>query len=258
MNLSPLDNLLWAAGFIGHVALLLVLLGRRRWREFPVFTALIGFDTVLTMVLFETYRHGGANLYFWVYWSSTLIDLALQLGIVFEMARNVLKPTGTWVRDARPTFFIAGGIGAVVAAALAFTVNPAAPTSLFAWSIKVDLFTSMLLCELVLAMMLAAHRLGLQWRNHVMGLGQGLIVWAVISLLVETIHSYWGWTRHYVALDHIRIFAYIAALGYWMVTFWRAEPERRELSAEMRNYIVALHKRVEYDLGNVGKVETPR
>ena len=35
MNLGVLDNILWAAGFIGHAALLLVLLLRRRWRQFP-------------------------------------------------------------------------------------------------------------------------------------------------------------------------------------------------------------------------------
>lgn len=252
MNLSAFDIAMWVATFVGDLAVLFVLLRRARWREFPIFTAWIAFNAVLSIVLFAVYRLGSARLYLWVYSSLTLIDLALQLGIVFEMARNVLRPTGTWVRDARSTFLIAGGIGAVVAAGLAFAVSPPAPTSLFALLIKVNLFNSMLLCELVLAMMLSAHRLGLQWRNHVMGLGQGLIAWAVISLLVETLHSYWGWTRDYVALDHISIFAYIAALGYWMVTFWRAEPERRELSLEMRNYLVALHKRVEYDLGNIG------
>ena len=37
------DNaLLWAAGFIGHIALMLVLIIRKRWRDFPVFTAFVG------------------------------------------------------------------------------------------------------------------------------------------------------------------------------------------------------------------------
>jgi len=38
MHFTTLDNVLWAAGFIGNVALLCVLLLRRRWRTFPVFT----------------------------------------------------------------------------------------------------------------------------------------------------------------------------------------------------------------------------
>ena len=46
MPLTNLDLLLWVAGFLGHLALLLILLLRRRVRMFPVFTTLIVLNAV--------------------------------------------------------------------------------------------------------------------------------------------------------------------------------------------------------------------
>src|ERR1700689_4401083 len=104
MDLSLLDRALWAASFIGHAVLLLVLVVKGRWKTFPVFTSLIGFNILRDILLFSIYRHGSAQLYATVYWSAAILDLALQVSLVFEMARIVLKPTGTWIRDAWRSF----------------------------------------------------------------------------------------------------------------------------------------------------------
>jgi hypothetical protein len=48
MNLTSWDKALWAAGFICHVALLLILVLRRRVREFPIFTGYIGLQLFTT------------------------------------------------------------------------------------------------------------------------------------------------------------------------------------------------------------------
>ena len=91
-----------------------------------------------------------------------------------------------------------------------------------------------------------------------MGLGQGLGIWALISLIVGTAHSYYGWTKNYEAIDHIRTFAYLGALVYWTITFWLPEPERKPLSPEMRDYLLALHEKVSYDLSTVRSARNSR
>src|ERR1700758_5159433 len=133
MNLSTLDNALWAAGFAANVALALVLVWKKRWREFPVFTTWMSFDVLLTIALFGIYRIGSSTLYAEVYWLSAIGDFLLQIGVVLEMARIVLRPTGTWLRDARIRFVVFGSLGALVAAAVALLIHPAAPTSLDGW-----------------------------------------------------------------------------------------------------------------------------
>ncbi len=248
MRLSSLDDILWAAGFLAYIGLFSVLLIQQRWKEFPVFTTLVGFDTALTVALFLFYAHGSRLIYARLYWSAAIVDFALQLALVSEIARILLRPTGTWVRDARNQFLLWGGAGIACAALLAWAVSPPGLSSKEVWQVRGSLFTSLVICELVLVMALSATRLGLGWRSHVMALGQGLGVWAIVAVAVDSAQSFLGAKQSFATLDHVRIGVYCAVLGYWIVQFWRPEPVRREISPEMREYIVALHRRVAYDV----------
>jgi hypothetical protein len=251
MNLTGLDNILWAAGFLGHAALLGVLLVRGRWRSFPVFTCLIAYQILVTITLFLVSRYGSRHNYAVAYWITAAGDFSFQLALILEIARVVLRPTGTWVRDARASFILAGGGGAIIAAVLCLPVKPMMPSALSIWEIRGNLFTALLACELFLAMLYASNRLGLEWRNHVMGLAQGLTAWAFGAVISDLAHMILGWSREFVVLDHLLSGLYLAVILYWTLTFWRTEPRRAELSAEMVDYIVALHKRVQYDLDEV-------
>lgn len=264
MHLSWQDNLLWAATFVGHFILLIVLLVRKRWDQFPIFITLIALNVTRTIVLYFLYTRNELHLYKWIYSGAIVADIVLQIALVFEMARIVLRPTGTWVQDARTRFLTIGAVGAVVALGLTYAVHPSIDSTLYDWLTRANLFTSLLFCEFFLAMMFASHMLGLLWRNHVMNLAQGLTAWALISALVDTAHSYFpgdsyfGVQHNYVMLDHFRVYAYLGALVYWIVTFWLSEPERQPISEEMQKYIVALHAKVQYDSNQVSSVQNLR
>jgi len=259
MKASLLDNALWAASFAGNLILFFILLYRRRWQQFPVFTTLIGYYVLENIVAFLVYRYD-RNIYATVYWITFALDFLLQIALIFEVARIVLRPTGTLLQDKRVGFFIAGLAGALIAAALTFAVHPSVPKSILAWGIRAYLFTSLLFCELFLATMFAAQRLGLVWRNNVMGLGQGLTAWALVSAMVDVAHSYYGAVHphDFMTLEHIRTFAYISAVVYWAITFWLPEPARRPLSEEMQKYLVALHAKVQYDSTQVSSAQNLR
>ncbi|WP_446743997.1 hypothetical protein [Silvibacterium acidisoli] len=248
MESSTLSRLLWYAGFIETCVLTLVLLGRGRWRKFPVFSALMGFNVLRSAVLFTLIKTGLDAVYPGVYWSAACIDLVLQVTLVFEMARIVLKPTGTWVRDARKSFLLWGAVGALIAVGLSFAVSPETPTTFVSWLTKGRLFATLLMCELFASMAFASSRLGLVWRNHVMGLGQGFTVWALVVLCTDAIHSYYGPTTLVGRLEFARVIIFQAATIYWIITFWIPEPESRTLSDDMQEYLAALHRRVSVDL----------
>jgi len=248
MDLSKLDNLLWAATFVGHVALVLVLIIRGRWKNFPVFTIWMGSDVLRTVMLYWIYRHGSHSLYARVYWSAAVLDFVLQIALVVEITRIVLRPTGTWVRDARKLFLLLGGTGLCVAALLAWGVSPPGLSAKDVWAVRCSLFASLVTCELVIFMAFSATRLGLGWRNHVMALAQGLGLWLLVAVAVDGIQSYLGAAQSFATLDHLRISVYCVALGYWIVQFWRPEPARSPISAELQKHILALHRRVTYDL----------
>jgi hypothetical protein len=252
MNLSALDFALWAANCLGEAVLFSILIYRRRWREFPVFTALIGYEAAILAALYLTYLCCSQVWYARLYWTYALFDFFLQLGVIWEIARIVLRPTGTWVRDARKQFILWGAAGILLAAALPWLVTPPAATLLHRWEVRGNLFTSLVICELIAVVTRTSKSLGLGWRNHVMALGNGWTAWAVVAILVDGLHSYYGAELYFRELEHVRMFAYLAALGYWMVQFWLEEPARQPISPELSAYIQALHIRIKNDLDTLG------
>ena len=243
------EEMFWAAIVTGEIALAFVLIHKRRIQHFPAFGCLIAVDILASLVGFTLQQHGLQHWYARTYWAYFPLNILLQLAVLLEIARVVLRPTGTWVRDARKQFFGIGAAGAIIALAMALWVAPPAPDRLSAFEIRVDLFTSLLICELFLAMALTANKLGLGWRNHVMAIGQGLTMWSLAAVMVDSIHSYFGAVHFYISLEYLKEFAYITALCYWCVQLWHEEPARQPISPELRKYIVALHQRVHYDLG---------
>src|ERR1700761_7759182 len=107
MALTHLDLLLWGTGFAANAALLFVLGYRRQWILFPFFTALILLNVVRSIVLFFVLHYWTAHAYFYVYWSLALLDTALQLAVVYEIASKVFRPLNVWAQDLRRSFLYA-------------------------------------------------------------------------------------------------------------------------------------------------------
>ena len=248
MNLSTFAWISLVTTSLGSAALFLILVLRRRWTDFPVFTAYMGFDTFFNLGGYAVFRYGSGHLYKEVYYSGVLIEFVLQLGVIWEIARIVMRPTGTWVRDAKKTFIFWGAVGILLAAVLPWLVSPPAQSLLARLEVRGNLFTSLVICELIAVLTRTSKSLGLGWRNHVMALGNGWTVWAVVAILIDGLHSYFGAQRYFGVLEYLRMFAYLAALGYWMVQFWLEEPARQPISPELSNYIQALHRRIKMDL----------
>ncbi len=251
MTRTTLENDLWAAGFLGHVALLCVLFFRRRYQAFPVFTSMIAFQILLSLVLFLVSNFSSHHAYVLVYWIAAPFDYAFQVALIFEIAHIVLRPTGTWISDARQSFLLWGGFGLLLAAVLSFSLSAPGVQGLYRWEERITLFTSLLTCELFAAMIVSANRLGLQWRSHVVALSQGLTLWALLTLGSNVLHVVAGWKHDFALYDGIREFAYLAALVFWIVSFWLPETERAPLSPAMEVYLLALHRQVHYDLEKI-------
>jgi hypothetical protein len=251
MNLSALDYALPVATLVGDAALFSILIVRRRWKDFSVFTALIGFETVLIPLVYAISRYCTQIWYARLYYTGGLIEFVLELGVVWEVARIVMRPTGTWLRDANKQFILVSAAGLLLAAALAWMISPPASTLLDRLNVRSSFFTSLVVCELFVALLLTSKQLGLGLRNHVFALVLGWSGWVIVAMLVDLLQGYYGTHLHFDALDNVRKFAYLAALIYWMIQFWQDEPARQEIPPELRAYILALHSRVRNDLDNL-------
>ena len=248
MQLSTLDNVLWAVAFLGNAALLLVMLWRRRARDFPYFFSWIAFGVFDTACLFLIYRFSSQSVYAWVYWLSAFIDISIQVVVVFELANHVFRSPDSTSESMRSLVRKVGIVATLVAFGLACGVHPSAPRSLDAWEVRGNLFASLLICELFTVVIVLSQKFGFGWRSHAVGLGAGLTLWAIVSLSVDLLHGYWGAVLHFKELEHVRMFSNLAAIAFWLVTLWRDEPKRKPISPEMRDTLLHLTDKVSYDL----------
>jgi hypothetical protein len=175
MKVTALDDLLWAASFLltSTLLLLLLLLWRRRWRQFPIFIAWIAFVIGKSILLYSIYRFCGlgSHIYARLYWGALWPEFALQVGVAVELARAALRRKGSWVADAGKLFLFAGACGVVVSAILSAWIVP--PRGAYtAWELRADLFTSLVLCELLVSVSLSANWLRLAWERHVLAIAR--------------------------------------------------------------------------------------
>lgn len=246
MNLTGVDNLLWALSFIGHWILLAVLVLRRRAGFFPVFTALISFNIVRTIMLFFTLRLGSRESYFYVYWTLAIVDVGFQLAIAYELASKVFRPVGSWVPDVRRSFLVIAVASVAVAGGMTWLAAPPATMLQTAIVIRGDFFASALMSEVFVAMVALSVTLGLPWRTHVARLAQGLGVFSIYGIFTGAAHSYLAAdpvVQSLRLLSRARIVLYLGCIAYWSVTLARKEPEPRKMPEQLRDELRRLQGR---------------
>ena len=228
-----------------HLILLFVLWKKERVKEFPIFTALVVINIVNAVILNLIFHNGSRDAYRLTYFGFAVVDLALQLLIVYELASHVFAPTGRWARDIRKGFVVVALISILVAGTLALLPAPPEKTLLKAILDRGNVFSSALLCELFLGMLTFSVTARLPWKTHVARIAQGLGFYSLVGILTESGHSVIGYS--YV-LTFVRMTAYLGCVVYWIITLWQRAPVPRELPDEMRQQLFTLQRLVTYDL----------
>lgn len=254
MHLTDLDLFYWAAGFAGHLILLLVLWLRRRFREFPIFSAWIASNLLRTVILALIAYTENKSVYYYTYWGLAVVDTGLQLGIVYEMYAHTFRPLGDWAEDVRRT--LAWLLLASIMLAAVITGFSAPPAKLLVerLTIRVNLFSSVWMSELFVAMIAIAVKVGLPWKAHVVRISEGLGVYSLFGVMIEAGNTYFGLRgneRIYDLLSHCRIALYLGCLLYWMVTLWRQAPDTLEMSQELSRQLSELRAIVARDLAMI-------
>jgi hypothetical protein len=254
VHLSEMDLFFWAAGFAVHIVLLFVLFSRGRARIFPFFTSLITLNVVRTMVLYLVLHYGTRDGYFFSFWSLGILDVMLQLGVIYEVASRVFRPLDVWAPDVRGSFLWVLNLSTTVALVLAWAESPVALTWVQALVARGNLFAAAVESEILVAMMVLSANARLPWKTHVAKIAQGLGVYALISVLFESARSYSGVSRllpNFSLLSHVRMAVYLGCVTYWIVSLSRSERAARTMTAEMREKMFALGSQVAYDLHDI-------
>jgi hypothetical protein len=251
VHLTGLDFLFWAAGFVENLGLLFVLWFRRRAAAFPFFTTLVTLIVIKTIALYFVNLYGTKYDYAYTYWTLAILDMTLQLCVVYEVASLVFRPLNVWAEDIRGSFVWLMSVSLLIALGLTWLGSVPSQTWMQSLTTKGNLFASTLLSELFVAMMALSIKVRLPWKTHVAKIAQGLGAYSLISVLIDTGRSYFGAGREhpaFVAISHVRMTAYLGCATYWIASLWPDELPARTMTAEMREKIFTLQAQVAYHL----------
>jgi hypothetical protein len=243
MNLTGIDAALWALGAIGNFLLLAVLVYRRLYRTFPIFTAYFLYSCLSDLCFFLLFRHLSRSDYFIAYFVGHVPALLLQLGILLEVARNVLVPVKRSLPK-RSLLVFAGMLvsGTILALVLSIHTNP---EELTLWSqsfVQINFTFGILRLVIFLAIACFSQMLGIGWRNHVLQIATGFAGYSIVILLVELLHHFVGVTDSYRYHQHeqFRIVGWCLTLGYWSFFLAKKEAPRKEFSPKMANFLISI------------------
>ncbi|MGC2501646.1 MAG: hypothetical protein WA400_05950 [Silvibacterium sp.] len=247
MDVSSLDNIFWVAGVVGHVLLLAILFRRRLYRMFPVFSIFVLWavisDPLLYLVL--SAGHGGFNhYYFQTYYAFSILEYLLELGVLLEIAANVIRPAKQSFQRGVLYFFLGAilviGLGSFFFAARANAVTLTDHRTF----IVID--TGFAILRLVIFLLIAGFSqvLGLNWKNHVLQLATGLAFYSLVMLVGELAQSQLRagpiYTAQYSYWSKIQVIGYLCTLYFWCYAFAKKEAPRKEFSPQMTKILVSL------------------
>jgi hypothetical protein len=229
----------------------LVLFVRRRAASFPLFTAWVAIDTIITAVIPYVYFHCQNHTYRYTYRTLNVLDVTFQLLVVYEICMHVFRPTGTWAPDVRkPLIGITGGSTAL---ALLFAVlaHPAFPLPMQRLVWRIDLFCSSLICEMFVGMLVLSSVAGLPWKTHAARIAQVFGVSSFVALLIDIVTSgvNSAWLKQiFGPLMRGETTFGIGCEIFLIVLLWRHAPAPQELPDSLRIQIYTLQQQAENDL----------
>jgi hypothetical protein len=213
---------LWYAPIGIEAIILFVLAKRRLYRELPIFTAYLAFVCVHDLAL-ATLFEPFSVAYFYTFWITELITIALGFAVLYEVFDIVLKPYESVHRIGNFLFLIVAVVLAAVAVGTAATAPRGNSHPLVAAILTAEIAVRIIQTGLALFLFIFSSALGLTWRHVVFGVAMGFGVYAATELIVVTMRSYFGTTENsaYVLLKQA---AFTCSVFIWAAYTLRREP----------------------------------
>lgn len=243
-----LDAILWFSASVAEAAVIALLLYRRVWRSFPVFTV-YSVWTLLASVSMYAILHGYSrashaaaySLYVTVYLATVIVDSTILFGVLLELAWSVLRP----VRSALPrvALLVVGVLILVVGAAIwPFAAFPGASHMPRNVGELMRLQQTFSILRVVVFMVLAglSQMLSIGWRNRELQIATGLGFTSFVGVAVAMLHTHQSTWAQYSHWSELVVASYLCSLLYWVVSFAQQEEQRRAFSPQIEHLLLAM------------------
>lgn len=206
------------------VVVLIALLRKHRYKQFPIFFAYVVQEIIQSFVmisLIESPSTTGGQ-YHIAYTVSLILNTAFYFGILHELFSHIFRNYAALRKFGKPLF------GWITVGFLVITLGLAVYTGAYGnqlmfLSYLFDRTAGVLQTGLLICLFLFSSRLGLSWRSHVFGITFGMGILASADLISAAIRSQTGFT-YYMALDYFGMVSFHLCVLVWI--FYLFAPEK--------------------------------
>jgi hypothetical protein len=231
MSWEKLYSVVFLLGGLAEFVLLGVLIVRRRYKSFPVFTAYITFNVLSDIVLGVLAAQSPKATASWAALGFLAPQYLLELGVLLEIAWHVIRPVQPSLPSkALKTFALLIVLALVSGLLLAWHVDVRAVGIYQKVKFPLDLTVGLLRMLL----------LGINWKDRVLQLATGLSFYSAIDLVASLIQSHSGQAE---MASHLKGAAYLLELGFFIWAFTTKGVERREFTPQMEEFLVTISGR---------------
>jgi hypothetical protein len=226
----PFQTVLWISQPILEIAVVASMVARKRHRTFPVFFAYLVAQVIMFCVLFPIHKFGSYSAYFYSYWISAGISLALGFKVIYEIFIDVFRPYHA-LKDMGAVLFKWSGLVMLLAA---IVIAAASPSSEQGSIIEAVMITQrgvrVIQCGLILFLLVFSKHLGVSWKQNSFGIALGFGFYAAVELGTFALFSSGRESVRVVAL--LTGAAYCLTIGVWLgYTLFKTVP--REIAANL-------------------------
>jgi hypothetical protein len=240
MQHVTVDGVLGTVTLLAEAAIACLMVKRGSRRDYPILLTYMFFNLAIDPLAWLLQNTG---IYMKFYFTGQVLDYLLQLLIILEIGRNVLRPSKRSL-PFRLWPVVTGGI--LVCAIVAATFSPQTQSaSNTAVLLRVTLGLAILKLLLFAGMAGFAQFLGIGWKSRVLQLASALAFYGAASLLVQLSSSHLpstspSYTAHLVRFAQIQSGAYNLMLIFWIWAFSRNEAPRKDFTPQMQEVLVTI------------------
>jgi hypothetical protein len=222
--LSALFYYLWIAPHILLAVILMLMIRRRLYKQFPIFLLYTAFELFQFAVLLTVFLRVGSladERYRGAFALGTAISTALRFGIIYEIFTEVFRDYNGLSELGRVLFRWATIVLLLIGVALAGT-HGSGPDGFLVIVPTLDRTVSLLQCGLLMFLFVFSRYFALSWRNYAFGIALGFGINASWELANTAIRSQIV-TGSYL-LDGLGMAIYHACVLIWI--FYLVAPAR--------------------------------
>ena len=207
------------------VVVLIALIRRKLYRQFPMFLAFIASEILQAAVIIPLLlsRSVTGKQYAVAYFCALALSTALRIGIIHEIFAHMFRNYAALSQFGKPLFrwvTVALLLAGLALAAYAGGHDLVQVTSI---ANVLDRAANILQCGLLVGLFFFSSYLGLSWRSYLFGIALGVGIAAATDLVVAAIRSQTGYT-YMVFLNYVTMATYHCCVLIWM--FYLLAPER--------------------------------